>query len=643
MRQITRILGQGRPDREGERGQMLVLFTLVLLVMIAVAGLLLDGGLAAAARRQAQNAADTAALAAAKAATLGDDVAAAARTIGTANGFGAATTDCNGNTVAGIAVYRPPITGPNAGKAGYVEIVAQRAMRTAFAGIVGQSCWMVSARAVAVADQSAVVPCNFCSLNNTDQNHTLILRNSATLRVDGEIYVDSTNGGTTPGVCPLNKWKVCGDGFDIFGAGGYISAKAISVVGGWETHDENIATADELALKNGAPCPEHPNPPSQAQTANVCVHMPYLPDPLNDPAKPGNIVPAPMLGSRPIAGQNGCPSYAISATGTQGSPSQLTISSGTPTICPGTYYGGLRIKDSARVTMMPGIYIMAGGGLQVINSAGVDGSAGVMIYNSSGSGPPVNTGPGVDHVPAPSPSKVEVRSISLTSTNNASDPGESTTYTLTVEKRDANPVPTGTATFYDGDTVICSSVLLVPNGDGKKAHADCVQTYGVWGTHAISAVYSGDEVYNPKGDTLTQTVRSPGGAAIGPVTLLTTGPVELYGPKAGSYGGLTIFQERTSNLTITIDPGTSSAPNCPSGFMTASISGAAAWKDGCGAIGGLQGTVYAPAETALVLIEASGLAPLQVIAGEIQVSSGADARFAYNSAVFANGQIHLVE
>ena len=44
-----------------------------------------------------------------------------------------------------------------------------------------------------------------------------------------------------------------------------------------------------------------------------------------------------------------------------------------------------------------------------------------------------------------------------------------------------------------------------------------------------------------------------------------------------------------------------------------------------------------------MLIEASGLAPLQVIAGKIQIDSAANTRFAYNSAVFANGQIHLVE
>src|SRR4029077_9188576 len=102
-------------------------------------------------------------------------------------------------------------------------------------------------------------------------------------------------GGYTPGTCATNQYKVCGDGFDIFGAGGSISAKTISTVGGWETHDQNIATADGLAPG----CSEHPNPPAQSQTANVCVHMPAIADPLNDPAHPGAIVNPPTAASPP--------------------------------------------------------------------------------------------------------------------------------------------------------------------------------------------------------------------------------------------------------------------------------------------------------------------------------------------------------
>ena len=54
-------------EREGQRGQALVLFAILLVVILGGAGLLVDGGMAWANRRQAQAAADLAVLAAAKA------------------------------------------------------------------------------------------------------------------------------------------------------------------------------------------------------------------------------------------------------------------------------------------------------------------------------------------------------------------------------------------------------------------------------------------------------------------------------------------------------------------------------------------------------------------------------------------------
>ena len=56
-----------RSSRSDERGQILVLFTLALVAMIAMVGLVIDGGAAYAQRRTQQNAADLAALAAADA------------------------------------------------------------------------------------------------------------------------------------------------------------------------------------------------------------------------------------------------------------------------------------------------------------------------------------------------------------------------------------------------------------------------------------------------------------------------------------------------------------------------------------------------------------------------------------------------
>src|SRR5205814_8778779 len=132
-------------------------------------------------------------------------------------------------------------------------------------------------------------------------------------------------------------------------------------------------------------------PPSQSQTANVCIHMPSLIDPLNDSSKPSEVVHPPAAGSRPIAGQNGCPSYAFSGSGTAASPSLLAISSGTPTLCPGTYFGGVKIQGTARVTMLAGTYVIVGGAFQVLHSSGVDGPAGATAYNASGSGEAMST------------------------------------------------------------------------------------------------------------------------------------------------------------------------------------------------------------------------------------------------------------
>jgi len=618
---------------------MVVLFVLVLVVLVGAAGLLLDGGMASANRRQAQAAADTAALAAARAVGSGQDGVTNARQIAALNGFSATTTDCAGATITGVEVNQPPLSGAYVGNSSYIEVIARRAMRTGFAGLVGQGCWMVPARAVAVVDGSAVSPCTFCALNNTSDNHTLVLNNGATLRVEGEIYVNSTNGSAPSAPCNVKAYKVCGDGFDVFGAGGCVNAKRISTVGGWETHDGNIAWADEIT-----PGCEWYTPTAQAQPSKVCIHMPVLPDALNDPANPGSIVHPPTPGSRPIAGQNGCPATALSGSGTSSSPAELVISSGTPTICPGTYYGGIEIRNGASVTMLPGVYTVVGGGFAVLGSSSVDGSAGVMIYNSSGNGTKVNTSPGTSTVPGPVAGKVNPKNVELTSNDSTSSPGQTVTFRFELERNGSGrPVPTGTVTFYNGEAAICANVALLPVGDGKTGYKTCNQTYTIWGTRAISAIYWGDLVYNAAGDAMTQTITAPSGS-IAPITIDTTGTVKLNAPTAGQYAGLTLFQDRTSNLTVTLDPG-ESGTTCPSGYMTANIDNPtdAAWKSGCGPIGGLRGTVYAAHEDALVYINAGGLAQLQVIAGLIQVDSGANARFGWTSTFFAGGTIHLAE
>ena len=57
------------------------------------------------------------------------------------------------------------------------------------------------------------------------------------------------------------------------------------------------------------------------------------------------------------------------------------VSSGTVTLSPGVYCGGLTIKGSANVTLSAGTYILNGGGMNVSGSAHVTGT-GVTLYNT---------------------------------------------------------------------------------------------------------------------------------------------------------------------------------------------------------------------------------------------------------------------
>ena len=567
------------------------------------------------------------------------------------NGFQTAT-DCQGNALAnnGVVVNFPPTTGPHTGDNNYVEVITTRKMTTTFSGALGMSCWMVSGRAVSTIGTNSVAKCSFCSLNSSNKNHTLVLKNGATLRVDGDIIVNSTNGGSSGG-CTLNKWNVCGDGFDVFGAGGSITARTISVSGGWETHDLNPTKADALGkLSNGSPCPQHPDPPSQTAPwlpSNVCIHMPQIADPLNDSATPKNQIAIPPVVGAPVAGVNGCPAGASVPTGTSGSPVLKTITTAA-IICPGTYHGGLAITSSASVTMMPGVYYMAGGGFTVANAASVNGTAGVMIYNASGTAVVEDINPGTDLVPAKDKSKKDTKNVQLTSsTGTTALINENFNLTFVVGQKDkTSPIPTGLMTFFSGDTPItgCANMPVVAGSVAGTVQAVCPYVFTTFGTKSLASVYYGDAVYNASGDTLVMTVTPPAGALIAPITINTTGNVKLYGPLSGPYKGLTMFQQRSSTLTITLNPG-SGAAACTGSWLTQDVPDVAGVDPppACGALGGIRGTIYAADDDALVYITASGLANLQIISGKIQIDSNADARFAYTPEFFANGSIRLVE
>jgi len=71
------------------------------------------------------------------------------------------------------------------------------------------------------------------------------------------------------------------------------------------------------------------------------------------------------------------------------SSSALHVSGGSMILLPGVYQGGINISGSGSVTLLPGIYILVGGGLTLSGSASLTG-IGVMIYNTGGTIPGTN-------------------------------------------------------------------------------------------------------------------------------------------------------------------------------------------------------------------------------------------------------------
>lgn len=352
-----------RPRREGEKGQALVLFAVLLIGVLGAAGLLVDGGMAWANRREAQSAADLASLAAAKAIT---DAGAGCNAAGQAVAQAAATAVATFNGFTTVTTEYPATSGTRTGCL-YVRVSVSRTMGTTFSRVLGQTEWTPAASATAsmIKTQSAAsANCTFCSLNSSHANHTLLIQLGSTLIVDGDIYVNSGNGqagGDPSSAVKLKDWYVGGDAFDIFGTGGRIQATNISVVGGWETHDNGIAVAAQAACPVG----QRPDPPAYGPlglTSNVCIRQPILADP---------------LGFLPIPTYSSLPTRSTKQAHYGGS----TIA----TINPGVYVGGVKIDGTAKVTMNPGVYVMATGGFIVAQGGSVNG-AGVTIYSGSQNG-----------------------------------------------------------------------------------------------------------------------------------------------------------------------------------------------------------------------------------------------------------------
>ena len=131
------------PSRPHERGQMLALFAICLVAIIAVTGLVIDGGLTLVQRRDQQNVADAAAMAGAYNYA---NTASSGSAIGQAQANAAANGFVNGTDNVAVTANVAMRNG-----IAYVTATVTKPHRNFFSGILGFGSWDVSATATAQA------------------------------------------------------------------------------------------------------------------------------------------------------------------------------------------------------------------------------------------------------------------------------------------------------------------------------------------------------------------------------------------------------------------------------------------------------------------------------------------------------------
>jgi len=303
--------------RRGQSGQALVLFVMGLVAFIGFVALTIDIGLVFEGRRGEQNAADSAALAGASA--LPENAA-------TAKLLAQDWAQKNG-FVNGLGGATVTVTTPYLGDSSKVEVVVNKPVGAIFARVLGKTSFPVSARAVATRSSSSGTNAAFLVLNPTkcksfskSGGGNLIINNNGGIMDDSSCNPSmERNGGGSVTAAVINYYK----------PGGYV-----------ETGSGQF-TPTPTAVDNRIPDPLASLPPPDFSILGI----------------------------------------SIDSGGTPLTPGFKSVSSGNTTLHPGVYYGGIEVKSTANVTFLPGVYVLAGGGLKLTGSGTISG-AGVIFYNT---------------------------------------------------------------------------------------------------------------------------------------------------------------------------------------------------------------------------------------------------------------------
>jgi Flp pilus assembly protein TadG len=334
----TRRLARPR-NRDAQGGQILVLFVLGLIVMLAVSALLIDGANALVTRRRLQNVGDAAALAGAN--TLQATGSAHVCSTVSSSPPGAPRADIVAAVKASIAANWSSfpvanITVTCAPEAIYENQAVRVDLRinssNFFGGAIGYGGTVAATTSTAINGQTlgsaySVVlldPSNSSWPNARRGCPSFLISGGPTIQFDGSVYVNSTCAtalGTNGNAASIT----------------FAADRQLYVVGGYDQGPLTITPAPTLGVSP-------------------------LADPLAD-LEPLNTTPAP---AGPLPLRSSVP---------------IVLNNTTQVLEPGIYLGGIQLKNSSIALLRPGIYVLDGGGLST--SLGLDVGAQASVCSIS--------------------------------------------------------------------------------------------------------------------------------------------------------------------------------------------------------------------------------------------------------------------
>jgi Putative Flp pilus-assembly TadE/G-like len=358
-------------DRKSERGQVLVLFAGGLIALFIIAALAFDVGMMLVERRDEQNAADAAALAGARY-VLTDPVAAeaAARRIAKENGFD----DADPSEV--VNVYIPPIHGEHK-YPGFIEVQIQGTRPSVFGGIIGRANWPVGAYAVATNWQNLTFPFSMLALDPTECKAIQVSGGGV---VEAYANIQSNSSGADCAGDPVGFSRTGGSTINVYADDA--TCRSVGIIQDQGASGTMTCTKAESSFALPDPLRNLPAPAIPALADPMVYAGTASPPPLIPPNCPGSV------GSPPS--ETSPATCKIPATGGPANDPWI--------LYPGLYPGGLEVDADRTVYLMPGIYWIGGGGVDIGGGASIftieteaDAApnvadalwgGGVMIYNS---------------------------------------------------------------------------------------------------------------------------------------------------------------------------------------------------------------------------------------------------------------------